>query len=131
VPVVANGDIVDSATARQAMARSGADGVMVGRGAQGRPWIPARIAHELFGAPAPEIPRGGAFAAMVAVHYEAMLTFYGPDLGGRVARKHLGWYMDEAGTPSALRRAVLTETCPERVLRALPDALCEGWSAAA
>jgi len=131
VPVVANGDIVDSTTARQAMARSGADGVMVGRGAQGRPWIPARIAHELFGAPAPEIPRGGAFAAMVAVHYEAMLTFYGPDLGGRVARKHLGWYMDEAGTPSALRRAVLTETCPERVLRALPDALCEGWSAAA
>ena len=131
VPVVANGDIVDSATARQAMARSGADGVMVGRGARGRPWMPARIAHELFGAPAPEIPRGGAFAAMVAAHYEAMLTFYGADLGGRVARKHLGWYMDEAGTPSALRRAVLTETCQERVLRALPDALCEGRSAAA
>lgn len=60
---------------------------------------------------------------MVSGHYEAMLTFYGKELGARVARKHLGWYMDRAATPAASRRAVLTEEDPARVLRLLPDAL--------
>ena len=123
VPLIANGDIVDTATARQALARSGAQGVMVGRAAQGRPWLPARIAHELFGGPAPVVPRGAALADLVASHYEAMLSFYGGDLGGRVARKHLGRYMEDAGTPAALRRRVLTETCPHAVLRLLPEAI--------
>ena len=63
---------------------------------------------------------------MVATHYEAMLDFYGPDLGVRVARKHLGWYMDEAGTGAALRRTVLTERDPRRVLSLLTDALVSG-----
>ncbi len=59
IPVIANGDIVDAATARQALAQSGADGVMIGRGAQGAPWRLAQIAHALYGAPAPVIPQGG------------------------------------------------------------------------
>ncbi|NHX27897.1 tRNA dihydrouridine synthase DusB, partial [Escherichia coli] len=123
IPVVANGDITDSAAAAQALRASGADGVMVGRGAQGRPWLLAQIAHDLFGADAPDIPTGTAVIAMVAAHYEAMLSFYGADLGLRVARKHLGWYMDEAGTPAELRRQVLTARDPAEVLRLLPDAL--------
>ena len=108
IPVIANGDIVGSSTARSAMERSGADGVMVGRGAWGRPWLLARIAHDLFDAPAPEVPEGRDFAAMVASHYAEMIGFYGRDLGLRVARKHLGWYMDTCGTPGDLRKAVLT-----------------------
>ncbi|SDG17699.1 tRNA dihydrouridine synthase DusB [Sulfitobacter delicatus] len=108
VPVIANGDITSSQNARQALALSGADGVMIGRGAQGRPWLLAQIAHDLYGYPAPEVPTGAAFADMVAEHFEAILQFYGRDLGGRVARKHLGWYMDHAGTPADLRRALLT-----------------------
>ncbi|WP_407072172.1 tRNA dihydrouridine synthase DusB [Rhodovulum strictum] len=123
VPVVANGDIVDAATARAALEASGADGVMVGRGAQGRPWVLARIAAALAGRPAPAAPKGGAFADMVADHYEASLSFYGRTLGARVIRKHLGWYMDEADTPPALRQAVLTERDPGRVLALLPDAM--------
>ncbi len=123
VPVVVNGDIVDAASARQALAESGADGVMIGRGAQGRPWLLAQVAHDLFGAPPVDVPAGGAFVDLISGHYEAMLRFYGADLGLRVARKHLGWYMDHAGTGAALRRAVLTARDPAEVLRLLRDAL--------
>ena len=123
IPVIANGDIVDTQTARAALMASGAAGVMVGRGAQGRPWRLAQIAADLYGTRAPEIPRGAAFSDMVSEHYEAMLAFYGAELGAKVARKHLGWYMDEAGTGPGLRRAILTERNPAEVLRLLPEAL--------
>ena len=129
IPVIANGDIVDGATARDALARSGADGVMIGRGAQGRPWLLAQVANDLWGHPAPRIPAGGPFVDMVSGHYEAMLSFYGTALGVRVARKHLGWYMDSATPDPALRRAVLTADGPARVLALLPDALAERQAA--
>ncbi len=123
VPVLANGDIIGTDSARQALQLSGADGVMVGRGAQGRPWMLAQISSDLWGAPAPHIPQGGDLIDMVQGHYAAMLSFYGQDLGVRVARKHLGWYMDDARTPTGLRRAVLTSRDPSEVARFLADAL--------
>lgn len=126
IPVVANGDIVDLASARAALRLSGADGVMVGRGAQGRPWLLAQLAQALYGAPAPDIPRGGDFIRMVQDHYEAMLGFYGTDLGLRVARKHLGWYMDGAGTGADLRRRVLTVSTAPEGMRLLEEALDTG-----
>ncbi|NSX55233.1 tRNA dihydrouridine synthase DusB [Parasulfitobacter algicola] len=122
IPVIANGDIIDAATARQALHASGADGVMIGRGAQGRPWLLAQVSAQLFGTKAPDIPTGRSFVDMVSTHYDNMLSFYGVDLGGRVARKHLGWYMDYAGTGAGLRKSVLTATSTE-VIRLLPDAL--------
>lgn len=123
IPVIANGDIVDAASARIALAQSGADGVMVGRGAQGRPWLLAELAAEIYGTQQPDIPTGDALVAMVAEHYDAMLSFYGTTLGGRVARKHLGWYMEHANTNAALRRVILTATEPRFVFDALSDAL--------
>jgi len=117
IPVIANGDIVDSAAARTALDQSGADGVMVGRGAQGKPWLLAQICHDLYGAGAPEIPAGPDLTEMVRAHSQAMLQFYGTDLGLLVARKHLGWYMDEPGTPATLRPAVLSSTVTKEVLR--------------
>lgn len=123
IPVVANGDIVDAKTAAKALELSGADGVMIGRGAQGRPWVLAEIAATLHGTAAPTIPQGADLVAMVCTHYEAMLDFYGVALGRKVARKHLGWYMDDAGSPSALRREVLTAPTPQAVLRLLSDAI--------
>nr|WP_260066286.1 tRNA dihydrouridine synthase DusB [Ruegeria sp. B32] len=131
IPVVANGDITSPGRAQTALEQSGAEGVMVGRGAQGKPWLLAQIAHELWGTPAPEVPEGDDLADMVRAHYEAMLGFYGTDLGLRVARKHLGWYMDEAGTPASLRRAVLTSRDPAEVLRLIGDALTENAEVAA
>ncbi len=131
VPVIANGDIGSTADARAALARSGASGVMVGRGVQGRPWLLARIAADLAGARPPAPPQGVEFADMVAGHYQDMLGFYGTALGSRVARKHLGWYMDRAATPAQMRRAILTAPEPSLVLRLLPDALAGAQSAAA
>ncbi len=119
IPVVANGDIVSAETARQALAQSGADGVMIGRGAQGKPWLLAQVAHALFGTGAPHVPTGRAFADMVRAHYADMIRFYGTELGLRVARKHLGWFMDTCSTPAELRKAVLTArdvTCTDRLL---------------
>lgn len=109
VPVIANGDIVSPETASRAKFQSGADGVMVGRGAQGRPWRLAEIAAQLFGAPSPEIPQGRARIDMIGEHYNAVVDFYGPKLGARVARKHLGWYMDDLKPEKNLRKAILTE----------------------
>ncbi|NBB97890.1 MAG: tRNA dihydrouridine synthase DusB [Alphaproteobacteria bacterium] len=123
VPVIANGDITSPAVARQALAQSGAAGVMVGRGAQGRPWLLAQIAANLAGRPAPKVPRGAQLVALVGAHYDAMLSFYGRDLGLRVARKHLGWYADAAGGDAQARRAALTATDPAQVLALLPDLL--------
>jgi nifR3 family TIM-barrel protein len=128
VPVIANGDIVDLNSARRALAQSGADGVMVGRGIQGAPWRLAEIAHGLGHGAAPEIPEGDAFVGMVLGHYDTSLAFYGDLLGARVIRKHLGWYMDRAGTPPELRKHVLTAP-PAAVRRALPDALGERLAA--
>jgi tRNA-dihydrouridine synthase B len=126
IPVIANGDITSTRAARTALAHSGADGVMVGRGAQGKPWLLAQIAHEIYGTPQPVIPTGVAFVEMVAGHYDAMLGFYGEVLGARVARKHLGWYMDTAQTPAGLRKEMLTAATPARVKALLPDALMLG-----
>ena len=123
IPVIANGDIVDATSAGEALRRSGAAGVMIGRGVQGRPWLLAEVAAQLFGTATPRVPHGTGFIDMVSGHYEAILTFYGTPLGTKTARKHLGWYMDQAATPPDLRRAVLTETDPSRVLALLPEAL--------
>ncbi|WP_394199728.1 tRNA dihydrouridine synthase DusB [Litoreibacter albidus] len=129
IPVVANGDIVDAQSAQTARQASGADGVMIGRGAQGKPWILAEVAHALHGTAAPAIPQGAALVDMVIAHYEDMLSFYGSELGARVSRKHLGWYMDGAGTPTSLRRDVLTAKDPNTVLSLLPAALQESAAA--
>lgn len=124
IPVIANGDIVSTSTAQAALTASGADGVMIGRGAQGRPWLLAQVAHDLYGTPAPVIPKGQDFERMVADHYEAIIRFYGDTTGLRVARKHLGWFMDVCGTPSDLRRAVLTAPDPQTVQHLIPAAMC-------
>ncbi|MCL4676214.1 MAG: tRNA dihydrouridine synthase DusB, partial [Pararhodobacter sp.] len=123
VPVIVNGDIVDARSAGQALRQSGAAGIMVGRGAQGRPWLLAEIAAQRFGTTPVTPPIGSALYDLVSGHYEAILTFYGKDLGVRIARKHLGWYIEAADGPAALRARLMRETDPRRVLAALPDAL--------
>ncbi|MFV0408946.1 MAG: tRNA dihydrouridine synthase DusB [Paracoccus sp. (in: a-proteobacteria)] len=117
-PLVVNGDIVDAEAARAALAASGADAVMVGRGAQGAPWKLAEIGHTLYGAPAPAVPRGAALADLISAHYEDMLSFYGTDPGLRVARKHLGWYADAAGA-GAHRGALFRAASPAETLHVI------------
>ncbi|OZA13701.1 MAG: tRNA dihydrouridine synthase DusB [Rhodobacterales bacterium 17-64-5] len=130
IPVMANGDIVDATTARQALAQSGADGVMIGRGAQGAPWVPAQIAHALHGTPAPLVPQGAALAALVSGHYEAMLGFYGIQLGLRCARKHLGWYLAAANLVEG-REVLLRSESPAEVLHLIDRIFTSGERRAA
>ncbi|MDP4034008.1 MAG: tRNA dihydrouridine synthase DusB [Pseudorhodobacter sp.] len=130
IPVIANGDIADAASAARALVQSGADGVMVGRAARGRPWALAQIAASLYGTPVPVVPQGAALADLVVAHYQDMLGFYGVDLGLKMARKHLGWYLSEAGL-DAHRGAILTGDCPAQVIRALRRAFADQQSLAA
>jgi tRNA-dihydrouridine synthase B len=76
------------------------------------------------------VPQGAALADLVCTHYEAMLAFYGIDLGTKVARKHLGWYLDGAGL-AAYRDPILTASDPVLVLRLLRDAFAAQERAAA
>ena len=114
IPVIANGDIIDLASAQKALRLSGAAGIMVGRGIQGRPWGLAQLRAQLAGQPAPLAPNGAELCAIVSRHYTDMIDFYGEKMGVRVARKHLGWYLDGIGLPKPVRQAMLTQ----------PDPLC-------
>ena len=131
IPVIANGDILSVASAKEALDASAAQGVMIGRGAQGAPWRLARVAAGLAGKAGPAMPESGALADLVCAHHEAMLAFYGTALGLRVARKHLGWYMDRAATPAGLRRAILTAGTPRAVQQLLQDAFAPAEAVAA
>ena len=108
VPVIVNGDIVDPTSAFDALAQSGADGLMLGRGVCGRPWLPALLQTALDGDARAE-PSCDARLGIVLEHLEAACGFYGEALGVRTFRKHLGWYLDHAPwTPSLeTRRALL------------------------
>ena len=107
IPVIVNGDIVDSNSAIQALNLSGADGVMVGRGAQGAPWRLAEISAVIYGTKKPVIPVGNELAELIINHHKAILDFYGEPLGIKNARKHLGWYLDGLKCPPSLRQMVL------------------------
>ena len=107
IPVIANGDIVDVASARLALEQSGADGIMVGRGAQGAPWRLAEISSKLYGTPEPIIPRGNPLGELIIGHHQAILDFYGKVLGVKNARKHLGWYLDGLQVTPELRQSLL------------------------
>lgn len=107
IPVVANGDVTTLDEAAACLESSGADGVMIGRGAYGRPWLLAQISEFLKTGQRGPNPPLARQAALVRAHYEDMLAHYGAGLGVRIARKHLGWYLDEAVRqhPEAAHRA--------------------------
>ncbi|MCA3554907.1 tRNA dihydrouridine synthase DusB [Aestuariivirga sp.] len=91
IPLIANGDAASVDGAREMLAKSGADGVMIGRGAYGRPWWPGVIAEGLDGGTGLAEPALGEEARIVAEHHERMLLAHGAHHGNRVARKHIGW----------------------------------------
>jgi tRNA-dihydrouridine synthase B len=99
IPVIANGDIVCFDTAREALDKSGADGVMIGRGAYGKPWLISQIAHFLKTGDKISPPSIKEQFVIVMNHYDDMINYYGVDVGVKMARKHLGWY--SSGLPNS------------------------------
>ena len=140
IPVVANGDITSFEQAKRALEESDADAVMIGRGAQGQPWLPGQIARRLDGGAAEPQPGLWDQLGYICNLYDEVVNHYGPHVGLRHARKHLGWALDVAAKGSAAsadvlrrwRQTILTATDPAHVRRSLHDAFSEfTWSAAA
>jgi nifR3 family TIM-barrel protein len=129
IPVVVNGDIVDPASARAALAASGAAGVMVGRGACGAPWMPARIAAAL-AADDPGPPPLSEQRAVALGHVEAMVEQDGPRVGLRNARKHIGWYLGSSGRPAETVKAWRRRLCTSEDVREVRAGLGEFYTQA-
>ena len=126
VPLVANGDLVRAEDAPKMLAASGADAVMIGRGACGRPWIVGQTGALLGGRSPSAAPEGEALLDHILEHYEAMLAYYPAGQGIRIARKHLGWYLERSAAPAGLRQAILTGSEPKAVMRLIRAAFARG-----
>jgi tRNA-dihydrouridine synthase B len=113
LPVIVNGDSIDAVSARAALAQSGADAIMIGRGAYGRPWIAAAIDRALETGQSIVEPDVTERLGIVLDHFRDSLGFYGDALGLKVFRKHLGWYIENApwGTSADARRATKSQLC--------------------
>jgi tRNA-dihydrouridine synthase B len=116
IPVVANGDITTPEKARHVLELTGADAVMIGRAAQGRPWICREIDHYLRTGTLLPAPLVAEVQALMAAHLQAHYAFYGEYLGVRTARKHIGWYVrDLAGAEDFRQRMNLLEDCAQQL----------------
>jgi tRNA-dihydrouridine synthase B len=107
IPVIANGDIDSADKAVRVLAETGADGVMVGRAAQGKPWIFREIEAALAGRPVPAEPGPAEVRDIMVAHLRDLYDFYGPVAGVRIARKHIGWYCRERPQAQAFRQSVM------------------------
>lgn len=100
IPVIANGDIDSAASAQKVLSDTGAAGVMIGRAAQGKPWLPAQIDHFLATGEIQKSPDLGEIKSMLKTHISKLAGFYGEVAGPRIARKHVGWYLSDAEVKS-------------------------------
>ncbi len=134
IPVLANGDVDSPDKALAVLAGTGADAVMIGRAAQGRPWIFREIAHFLATGERLAPPTPGEVCTILCGHLEALYAFYGEPAGVRIARKHLGWYAKDRPENAAFRAVVNGAESAElqmRLTRDYFDRLAEGLARAA
>jgi len=121
IPVIVNGDINNFDDVDKALADSGADGVMIGRGSYGRPWFPARVCHYLKTGEIPAEPTLLDQLTVVLEHYEDILTHYGREHGVMIARKHIGWYSSGLFDASSYRSRINNLTDTEVIKREISN----------
>lgn len=121
VPVIANGDICSLEDARTALAQSGADGVMIGRGAYGRPWLLGQVMSDLAGRGHRPDPSMDEQLAIILEQYDAMQSLYGTQTGVNLARKHIGWYTKGLPGSAEFRNRVNTQDDPRVVIEMLRE----------
>lgn len=121
IPVFANGDIDSPAKALRVLRETGADGVMIGRAAQGRPWIFREIAALLAGDATLQAPAASEVRDIMTAHLRDLYEFYGHEPGARIARKHIGWYCTERPHAEAFRRSVMQVASAEAQLAMVRD----------
>jgi tRNA-dihydrouridine synthase len=140
IPVVVNGDVTSFEAAVAALARSGADAVMIGRGAQGRPWFPGQVARRLDGGKPEQAPSLEVQLEIISALYDELLIHHGERIGAKHARKHVGWALDTAAATAGIggdalkawRGLVLTAPTPGETRRRLAEAFgAMAWRAAA
>ena len=140
IPLVVNGDITSFEKAERALEASGADAVMIGRGAQGQPWLPGQVARRLESGVVEAIPPLAEQLKFIRALYDEVCSHYGVRVGLRHARKHLGWALQiaaqcslaPAATLKKWRQRILTSDNPHLVHRSLQDAFDDfAWGAAA
>lgn len=131
IPVIVNGDVTDDVSAREALKQSGADAIMIGRGAYGRPWIAASIDRALKNGSAMQEPDLATRLDIALEHFADCLAFYGDALGLKIFRKHLGWYVENAPLPmdAMMRRAAKSRLCRIAMPREVETALSDLFSA--
>jgi len=121
IPVIANGDIIDFDSAARALAESGADGIMIGRGAYGKPWFVNQVISYLKNKTAPGEPTLEEQLQIILKHYDEMLELYGTITGVRMARKHIGWYSSGKFNSAEFRARVMKMDDPLQVKIAVCD----------
>ena len=130
LPVFANGDIDAAQKAREVLDFTGADGVMIGRAAQGAPWIFGEVNAQLCDASAPPPLTRAEVRAIILSHLESLYAFYGEEAGTRIARKHLGWYCAQLPDAANVRRSLMA-MANSAMQFALARSHLDGWVSAA
>lgn len=123
IPVIVNGDILSNQDASQALKNSNADGIMIGRGCCGKPWITSQIAEYLLNKITSQQPSTKELQEIIIEHYELMLSYYGEHTGMMMARKHLGWYLENTSITKEILDEIKTSSEPQKVISLIKNNL--------